>query len=373
MTLIRLIVAIALAGGLWPIDAKAQVLALAELYADRMAGSAPPPPETAFSQAQKGYDAYASGDFQAAAAAFQRSLALNLEQPVLAAQLGYTYKELGRSRDAAKSFRDSITRTKGEADYHLRREVEVLENRFDATAYVIWRENALDGPALAAAGPSLTQSQGGAELAWTPPRIGYRKGRKLQLFGRFLWGFEGDTFNVQDESYQAGFGLRYRPLTEHNLVLTAERLVGVGDYARDNWMLRASYSWDRGYAYQPKETSWDYLTFYADAAVIDPADPDLFLLAEGRYGRSFRIAGGGTGPGWVLTPHATASTVLQHDSFNTTTLVEAGAGASLKLWFADTAYVAHAASAELLVQWRGKIAGDSAGPSGFIATLVFLY
>ncbi|RMF08708.1 MAG: hypothetical protein D6763_09470 [Alphaproteobacteria bacterium] len=96
-------------------------------------------------------------------------------------------------------------------------------------------------------------------------------------------------------------------------------------------------------------------------------------MAEGRYGRSFRIAGGSSGPGLVLTPHITAATVLQHDDFNTTTLAELGAGASLKLWFADTPVSAHAASAEMLLQWRGKVAGDSAGPSGFVATLAIQF
>lgn len=329
--------------------------------------------DSLYELADRGYKAYAAGDYEAAAKAFEAVLEQDPAQPSLAAQLAYAYKADGKSREAARWFRHAIRHTEGKADYGMRREVEVLENRFDMSAYLVWRENALDGNDLAAVGPSLTQSQGGTELAWTPPGIGYRDGRLFQVFGRFLWGFEADTFNIQRDSYQAGAGVRYRPFKRHNVVLSAERLIAIGDFARDDWMLRASYSWDRGFAYQPDRNAWTYTTLYLDAALIDPAHPDLFLMAEGRYGRSFRLAGSEYGPGWVITPHLTVASVLQDDSFHTTTLIEAGPGASLKLWFADTPMRAHAASAELLVQWRGKITGDSAGPSGFIATFVIRY
>ena len=342
------------------------------LYVDELAHS-PKRPETAYSLASKGYDAYAAKDYSAAARAFEGSLALDPDQPTLAAQLAYTHKTLGDNRKAARWFRHAVAYSDGPVDYSLRREVQFAENSLDASAYMVWRDNALDGSALAAAGPSLTQSQGGVEGTWTPPVIGDRNGRKLRVFGRILWGFEGNTLNVQKESYQAGLGIRYRPFREHNLVLTGERLVSIGDFARDDWMLRASYSWDKGFRYYPKRDSWDYITFYADAAVIEPASPDVFLLTEGRYGRSFRIAGGEYGAGWVLTPHITTAAMMQHDDFSTTTLVEAGGGLSLKLWFADSPARAHSASAELLIQWRGKIAGDSAGPSGFLSTLVLQF
>lgn len=347
-------------------------LPLAALYTDQVAGP-PPPAETAFSLADKGYKAYAAGDYRAAAQAFEGSLALDPDQSALASQLGYALRNLGRGKEAGRWFRHAITHADGPPTYGMRREVAFAENSLDATAYLIWRENALDGSALAAVGPSLTQSQGGTELAWTPPRIGERNGRKFQVFGRVLWGFEGDTLNIQGESYQAGVGARYKPLGGHNLVLTAERLIAIGDFARNEWMLRASYSRDTGFGYDPERARWTYATFYADAAVIDPASPDVFLLAEGRYGQSFRIAGGANGAGWVLTPHVTAASVLQHDSFHTTTLIEAGGGLSLKLWFDDTPLRAHGASAELLIQWRGKLAGDSTGPSGFLSTLVLSF
>jgi len=352
--------------------AETNLLPMAALYTNGLAQT-PEQPETAFSLAARGYDAYAVQDYAAAARAFEASLALNPAQPDLAAQLAYTEKALGNNKEAARWFRHAIAHKDGPVDYNLRREVQFAENSFDATAYMIWRENALDGSALAAAGPSLTQSQGGVEGMWTPPGIGNRDGRTLQVFSRVLWGFEGDTLNLQRESYQAGLGVRYRPLRKHNLVFTGERLVAIGDFARDDWMLRASYSWDKGFRYYPKRDRWDYITLYADAALIDPASPDIFLLTEGRYGQSFRIAGGEYGAGWVLTPHITSAAVFQHDSFNTTTLWEAGGGLSLKLWFADTPDRAHAASAELLFQWRGKLAGDSAGPSGFLTTLVLQF
>ena len=250
--------------------------------------------------------------------------------------------------------------------------MQTLENHFDSSAYLIYREAALSDGLLAAAGPSLVQSQGGVELAWTPPQIGFRDGKRLQLFGRLAWG-HSDNFALKEESAQAGIGVRYKPWRDHNLVFAAERLAAVGKAARNDWMLRASYSWDTGYDLQPEASSWRYGTLYLDAAVIDPADPDVLLAAEGRYGRSFLISGGAYGPAWVTTPHVVVAGNVQKDAFHATTLLESGPGLSVKLFFADASEAAHGGTLEFLVQYRLKVGGDSAGGSGVVATMVMQY
>lgn len=323
-------------------------------------------------RAKAGFAAYERGDYKAAVAQFEAALAAKPDLPLAWAQLGYAYCKLSRNGAAAHAFRQALRAGITDNRYGYRREVQTLENRFDASAYLIYREAALSDGLLAAAGPSLAQSQGGVELAWTPPRIGFRDGRQLQIFGRLAWG-HSDDFALQEDSAQAGVGVRYKPWRDHNLVFSGERLAAVGSAARDDWMLRASYSWDTGYDLQPEEKSWTYATLYLDAAMIDPADPDLLLAGEARYGRALRIFGGAYGPAVLATPHLVIAGNVQKDDFHTTALVEAGPGLSAKLFFADAPESAHGGTLELLVQYRVKIGGDSAGGSGMVATMVVQY
>ncbi len=330
---------------------------------------------SAHDHAAAGFAAYDAGDYRTAAAAFERALSEKPDLPLVAAQLGYAYRKLGRNRDAARAFRQALA-TGPELDmdarHRLRREVQVSENAIDFSLYHVHRSAALSTRQVSLTGPSLTQSQSGAELSWLPPGIGYRDGRVFRLGGRILWGYEGKSLDPRGESVQAGIGASYKPFAAHNLVFGAERLIAVGDEARDDWMLRAGYSWARGYGADFAKRSWPYFTFYGEAAVIDPGNPDLLLAAEARAGRSFRLMGDGFGPVAVATPHATLAASRQKDSFAGTDLVEGGPGVSFKLHFADSPASAHGGSIELLLQYRAKIAGDSAGGSGLVLTLILL-
>lgn len=330
--------------------------------------------QTVHELAAAGYDAYGAGDYESAARHFERALAQDPSLTAVTAQLGYVYKKLGRNDEAARSFRQVIAQTMDDdARHYYRREVQMLENEFDFSFYHVHRAAAIPSHGLLLSGPTLTQSQSGIEAAWTPPRIGYRDGRHMQIFGRAIWGYDGSSLDIRDEATQAGLGVRYKPLKNHNIVLAAERLVAVGRDGRDDWMLRASYSRARGYGPDFRRKNWRYITFYGDIAVIDPADPDLFLAAEARGGQSFLLSGNGYGPILTMTPHVVVGAVHQKDSFHGTTLVEGGPGIGFKLYFADSPARAHGGSAEILLQYRAKITGDSAGSSGFVLTLALLY
>ncbi|MAU42136.1 MAG: hypothetical protein CMF31_11015 [Kordiimonas sp.] len=69
-------------------------------------------------------------------------------------------------------------------------------------------------------------------------------------------------------------------------------------------------------------------------------------------------------------PHALINANWQDDPFNTTHLVEAGPGISIKHWFNERKHEAYRSSAELIVQYRVKVTGDSAAGSGWTATLL---
>ncbi len=323
--------------------------------------------------ATDGYVAYNSHDYALAARYFEDVLDDDPSRGEIAGQLGYAYKALGRNDKAAAAFKAALGTDANLDRLAYRREVQVLENVFDLSAYSIYRKNALGGAPLAAAGPTLIQSQGGMEAAWRLPHIGYRNGKTLHLFGRVLWGYDGNRFSIRDESWQSGVGLRWKPWRDQNIVFTGERLIAIGNDARNDWMLRASYSWDQGYGIDFQKSHWLYSTLYLDAAMIDPTDPDLFLSSEGRLGMTWRLSGNGYGPALSATPHVVGAANIQKDTYDTTSLVELGFGVSFKLYGGDSLSSAHGTTIEMLAQYRIKAAGDSGGSSGAIVSLILLY
>lgn len=308
----------------------------------------PPPPD----HAQKGYTAYNQGNYEQAAEAFLQALAVDPQNRNLMLQLAYSYKHQGRNNDAGYYFRAAIDENPTEAGYALKSEVQRLENTFDLSGYLIFRDQndtRLNAPL---SGPNLLQSQIGLEGA-------YRVASKIQFYGRLLGALNDGEISFSRDSTQAGVGLRYRPLENHNLVLSAERLVAVGDFARNDWMLRADYSLDLGPAYREDRKYWWSATLYLDSALIHPTDPDIFLTFQGITRFNWKIR-----PDLILRPHFVTHATWQKDSFRTSKLVEAGPGISFKFFFNDSTYTAWRAYLELVAEYRFKLAGNSLGRSG---------
>jgi len=320
------------------------------------------PPSNWRHAANLGYDAYAIGDFQTAITYFERALTIFPENHDIRLQLAYAYKISGQNLKAAENFKRVIDHYVHPALFELKREVEQLENRFNLSAYAIYRDESANRQRLA--GPDLTQSQIGAEISYQPENIGFQNGRKFQIYGRLLSAMALGKIKPNPDSYQAGFGLRLKPFSAHNLILSGERLVKVGDFARSDWMIRAGYSLDHGTDYSQEKVHWWSYSLYLDAAIIDPSDPDIFLTSQATGGYNIAV-----GQAVVLQPRLTALINWQKDSFHQASLIETGPGLNLKLYFNDSKYEAYRSSLDLTVEYRIKISGNSIGHSGPIISL----
>ena len=334
-------------------------------------------PENAAIRASLGYVQSAAGDLEPARTAFQAALKRDPSMASLYAEIGYLDLRLGDNRDAARWFRTAADRyaaapassadaaARAERIYRMRSEVAQIEDDIDIGLYSVFRPGA-NGP-LNPTGRSLTQSQGGLEGSVRLP-LSIGPGRTIQAFGRVLWGYKPDSLHVLGDSYQGGFGLRIKPLASQNLVLSMERLVSLGSAARDDWLARAGYSWSLGYGFDPFKKRWPFILVYGDAALAFPTGPDLFLTGEIRLGESWRL-----GDRVSLTPHFVLAGSRQEDGAVTTTLIEGGPGVALKYYFDETTYRAFRASAEVVLQYRAKLAGSSTGTSGAAATMVLSF
>ncbi|GAB4146772.1 MAG: hypothetical protein Tsb0016_17370 [Sphingomonadales bacterium] len=347
----------------WPLpDARLRPRPIA--LAGHVLATRPAPQALIHALNSRAYQALAAGDLAKAAALFETSLAQQPGQAMILQQLGYLYRAQRRPTAAADAFKQALLLggLEPNAQAALRRELASLSpDRFDLSGYWVHRGQALSSPELNVLGASLAQSQGGIAAAWKVQRDGHG----AALFGRLLWASTPGGLGIDDDTAQAGIGLRLRPLAPLNLVASIERLIAVGDQARDDWMARLSYSDGEGYAPALTEPSWWHWHVYGDLALIDPARPDLLAAFEGRLGRGFQAPGL---DGLMLTPFVGANASIV-EGFGVTSLVEAGPGLWLRHWFNDGRFAAARSALDLKLEYRFQLAGDSSGGSGLMVTL----
>lgn len=303
--------------------------------------------------ARLGYEAYGKGDYRAAIRYFEQALKSAPDKRPLYEQLAYAHKKTGQTSRAVEAFKGAID-AYDDVPLRLKREVEQLEHSFEVNGYAIYRDESSTTRQL---GADLTQSQTGVEISYRPETAAFDQ--KIQVYGRFLTGMKQGRLRLDPDSYQAGIGLRLKPLARHNLILSAERLIKIGPFARNDWMIRAGYSRDYGSDYRQDKTGWWSHNLYLDAALINHARPDFFLTGQLTTGYNMTIL-----KGLVLQPRLTALATWQLDRFRQASLIEAGPGVNLRYYFNDSTYEAYRSYVDLTIEYRVKISGNSIGGSG---------
>lgn len=316
-------------------------------------------PANADIQAAMGYAYVALGEDAEAEAHFARALQIRPEGlDAVWEDSAYANKRLARNDAAVERFEVAIDRTPPvdalalEKRFRMRREVEQIVNTWTVSG------NLSLNTLQAATGPpspirDTTNGTGSLEVAYQPPAIGYRDGRTVQLYGRLFWNADESSIVPQRESLQAGVGVRWKPLTDYNLVLSAERLIGIGDFAYDDWLARASISFDQNLDWQPVRESWPTGSLYLDAARVIDAQA-TFLTTIGRWGYAWKKPYGIGVPeaADVINTYGLATASYSQVDDVQTNRVEIGGGLSYQVWFNDTEYQAYRSTAEVALEAR---------------------
>ncbi len=225
--------------------------------------------------------------------AFRRAASLAPNDPILWQEIGYLEKRLHHPRRAERAFARAMAildRLPADAPARrhrplLARERMFLADRWQGAVEVIWRANSPETAPVILSERSLTQSQISARISYP---LGLHLAGPVRIFARLLAGTEGRGLLPRGRTVQAGIGLRWHPLPEENAVVAIERLVAIGRFARNDFLLRAA--WSRGSDWLPAldgRHPHRYWSIYLDAALIDPADPDLLGNAQLRFGRQW--------------------------------------------------------------------------------------
>ena len=286
-------------------------------------------------------------------ASFQRGFALGSGKAFHYADAAYAAKRLGDNATAIALFRFSLDLDGLEQSfspqrtYGFRREIETMERTWGVMLGSPYHAGALD------------VWQGGVELYWQPPVIGYRNGQTLQLFARAYENFRnGISGPTGWKTLQETAGLRYKPLESQNIVFTAERLFAVGQSSVNDWLFRIGYSTGAGGDQRLDRTNWASWQVYGEAAYYLNAG-QLLVGTEARYGITWPV------PNFTrmtLFPHAFVA--VEYDSKAIDELIDAvGPGLSMRLWFGEDRYRAPPGWLEINATYRFADAERARGPA----------
>ncbi|MGC5884426.1 bacteriophage N4 adsorption protein A [Ralstonia pseudosolanacearum] len=302
-------------------------------------------------------------DDRAALDAFQRGFATGEGNWTHYADAAYAAKRLGDNPTAISLFRASLDHADADrADdgagggdptgsqplppdrrFGYRREVEQMQRTWGAVLSSAYQASAFGLPS------NRSILQGGAEVYWQPPGIGYQDGRILQVFARGYDNLhDGSGAPIGMPTAQGSVGARYKPIKDTNLVFTAERLVKIGNQSVNDTLLRIGYSSDEGIDLQVTKPRWQTWQVFAEGAYFVNAGR-LIVSGEARYGHTWRLDS--ISDRLTVYPHI----VLAGDHDNKADRQMAagiGPGVNFRYWFRESKYAAPASWLDLTVQFR---------------------
>jgi hypothetical protein len=321
-----------------------------------------------------------------AANAFERAYFLDPSRKRLLAEAGYARLASGDRAGAGERFVEAVdalavrSRDSAQAPHEaqadealierLRRELRELSRTWTLAAFQSWRASG-SGPSSGFSGvqrDGLIAAQGGAELSLMLPSEvrGPSDARQAEVFLRMLWSQRGDSLAIDERSVQSGVGLRWQPIPGSALRLTAERLLAVGEDARTDWLMRASWGRAWGWDAPPGRSSWASGQVYVDVGHFFRAGGSNAVYAEARQGVALAV-----GSGWVAHPHLMiAMREVRPDPFDES-WAEAGPGLALRRVFGGSRHEADRGRLELSLQYRFALSG--AGRQGWIVAASLLW
>ncbi|RQZ19898.1 bacteriophage N4 adsorption protein A [Burkholderia sp. Bp9031] len=313
-----------------------------------------PPPQTpvddsAQQKLQQAYDLLREHKDREALDAFQEGFAGGAGNAMNYADAGYTAKRIGLNEESVQMFEHSLDADENEhafdtqRKFGYRREVEQLERTWGFV---------LSAPYQSAAfGPQGTISvlQPGIEAYWQPPKIGYQNGRILQFFVRgYGTAYDGNGNVTGMPTVQGSVGMRYKPIPDQNVVVTAERLFHVGSLSMTDWLMRLGYSSEAGTDLRVTEPSWRSWQAYVEGAYFIKAGRYI-IYSELRYGHTWRLPMLSN----RLTVYPHVAVAGDHDNRQPDrTAIGAGPGVQFRYWFREGRYTAPASYLDVTVQYR---------------------
>ena len=313
------------------------------------------------------YLAVRVGDDESAITAFNRANASGKLPNTAYQDAAFTALRSSHDAEAITYFKRAIDDTNAlklkmdpQLLFNTRRAVADLSRQTGFVASLTYR-NAVSGAGVARGAGSDTL-QAGVEGYWRP--WGYRNGRYVELFVRAfesLYSKGGGATGGQ--TLQSAAGIRYKPLSEANLVASLSRVFRPAG-VRDDWLAQLGYSGDSGSDYRVDVPDWWTTRSFVEAGRYLDAK-ETYALARVEAGRSMKV-GDGDGK-WILFPHL--SVAADYDS----SLAERhssgiGPGLGARFWFREDVYAAPRSTLDMMLGYRVRLSGAERAKGLFVTT-----
>lgn len=334
--------------------------------AARAAGGDLPPA----AQVDLAYLATRLGDDRAAADGFRQADTAGALPATALLDAGYAAVRARRDHEAVAYFHRAIDadgvalQLDPQMRYDTRRMAAEVSRKWGVLASLTLRNGGGVGPNAGLAGGPAGQRVGqtGAEVYYRP--WGFRNGQFVELFARGFMTPHSESGALEGgDSFQGGLGVRWKPLTAHNLVFSMSRVFGPN--VNDDWLAQAGYSLDIGTDLRVDAPSW-WTTRIAAEVGRYLGNHDDYAVASAMFGRSYLVGSGGR---TVLYPHAVLAAEYSSTE-DPRTSVGAGPGVSLRHWFREDKYNAPRSYVDVTLQYRARIAGDERMKGLYFNTLV---
>ena len=304
------------------------------------------------------------GDDEAARQAFAQADGAGGLPPTALLDAGYAAMRSKHDDEAVAYFKRAIDAVNGlqlkmepQMVYDTRRTIAEVSRKWGVLASVTLRNGSGVAPTFGTGGgptggsPGARTTQAGVEAYYRP--WGFRNGQFVEVFAR---GFATlDTQgpgNTGSDSFQGGVGVRWKPLTAQNLVLSFSRTFGPN--VTGDWLAQIGWSWDYGTDLLVDRPSWWTSRFYAEIGRYLNQGID-YGIASAMVGRSYVVSEDGR---TVAFPHLFAGVEYTSNEPVARTAAGIGPGVSVRRWFREDVYDAPRSYFDLTVQYRARLTGD---------------
>ena len=298
--------------------------------------------------AQNGFDAYRNEDFKRAITEFSAHLKVMpaANSMNIHTQKAYAHQAIGEEKEAIFHFKKSIDQQLT-PQAHLQNEIRYLNNIWDFNHHIIWRNHSNNKQIL---GSKILSSGSFTRLSYKPNFINKPE---IKLFTRLMSSLDHNMI----KSYQASLGVSLKPLKKHNFIVSFEKLFKIGQFARNDWMARAAYSFSHnmGYVNKPRMA----YSIYLDTALIGVKSKDISVTAIAAMGYVLPYA-----INLMIRPEIKSIFTLSHDKYYKNHHYELSIGISGHFYFNESKYESYKSYISLAAHYNFKIMGNSLTSSG---------
>ena len=250
----------------------------------------------------------------------------------------------------------------------LRLSVGDLDREWGSSAGVFSsRGSTQSGGQSAASGYRSVQTVG--DVYWRPQAL-RGDGTYVDLYSRYMGNLRSAPQDAQGwESSQLTLGVRAKPFGSQNFIVAAERWVKLGDASRNDWLLRAAYSYTKDIYGPVNRDRWMTGDLYLEAGRFLESR-EKYATGELRYGPQWRLQGSDTGD-WGLWGYGVAAAEY-NSSFRRSSASSAGVGVSLRRWLREDRTHAGRSWVDFTLQYRVHLGGDDRA-SGLVARASWYY